>query len=113
MKVLDIKSIGLASVNKKYEINRATGTLYLSRAYADFKKLIQLSAAKARISPPYSVRIDIATKADIDNAIKPILDGLQAAGVIDDDKNVIELTVKKTPVQRRVDSSLVVYVVSI
>ena len=47
---------------------------------------------------------------DIDNAIKVTLDALQEKGVIDDDKNVLELNIIKVPAKRGTPGSITVYV---
>ena len=47
---------------------------------------------------------------DIDNAIKVTLDAIQEKGVIDDDKNVLELNVIKVPATRGASGSIAVYV---
>ena len=49
------------------------------------------------------------TRLDIDNAIKPILDALVASGRIDDDRNVIDLSVGKV----RVESTVLVRVTGV
>lgn len=52
---------------------------------------------KSPISGPVSVEISLKRprkNADIDNRIKPVLDLLQAAAVIDDDKNVQEIAAR-------------------
>lgn len=99
MRVLDISEIKIASINGKYDKMRS-GRLYLSPKYRSFKDELVYRCRATRIKPPYAVTIDIHTATDIDNAIKVILDSLQIKGVIDDDKNVMHLTVKKTHIKR-------------
>ena len=95
MKVLDAENIQLVSVNNKYTKNRS-GRLILTNEYRQFKKTITTLCKKVKIDKPYEVKIWFSGRHDIDNCIKPILDGLQAAGVISNDKHVYKLNVTKT-----------------
>lgn len=56
------------------------------------------------VSGPSAVRIEIATAKDIDNIIKPILDCLQECGAIENDREVIRLSVLKYKAKRGHDS---------
>jgi Holliday junction resolvase RusA-like endonuclease len=62
------------------------------------------------IQSPYEVHIDVSAYQDIDNFIKPILDILQLGKVIDNDKNVNLLYVRKTPIKRGQLGKLEVFV---
>ena len=113
IKVIDIDNIKLGRVNQKFGKNSKTNRLYLLKEYRDFKDLIQLITRKIRIEPPYAVKIEVQTYADIDSFIKPLLDGIQSAGTITTDKEVRHLVVIKTPGKRGKPSSLKVYVSSL
>ncbi len=47
------------------------------------------------------VSIHIVTNHDIDGLLKPVLDSLQAAGFIDNDKNILELHVFRAKKKNR------------
>lgn len=110
MKVLELKNVQLASVNAKYGVNQRTGRLFLTPQYRLFKELVACMCKAVEIDPPYSVTIDIKTCMDIDNAIKPVLDGLQSAGIITDDKHISALHIYKTASKKGAPSDLTVYV---
>jgi len=111
MKVLDLQGVKfLTSINEKYGYNPKVKRLYLKSKYRAFKKLIKFSCVKTKIDPPYEVCIKLTGNLDIDNTIKPILDGLGSAGVIDNDRNVHRLLVIKIPEKNAAKQSLKVYV---
>jgi Holliday junction resolvase RusA-like endonuclease len=113
IKVIDIDNIKLGRVNQKFGKNWKTNKLYLLDEYRKFKDLIQLITRKVKIDPPYAVKIEVETYADIDSFIKPLLDGIQTAGTITTDKEVRHLVVLKTPGKKGRPSSLKVYVGSL
>ena len=96
MVVIDLEGIKLASINNKY-ISRK---YILSKPYREFKKLIIDNCTKVQIKPPYFVTMEFETYKDLDAPIKPCLDALEDAGVIDNDRNVLGLHVIKTPTKR-------------
>jgi Holliday junction resolvase RusA-like endonuclease len=110
MKVLDLKGADLISVNEKYGYNPKSGKLYLSSKYRAFKELIVANCVKEKIQSPYEVFIKLVANLDIDNPLKPILDGLESAGVIDNDKNVHCLVVLKIPEKDITKQSVVVHI---
>jgi Holliday junction resolvase RusA-like endonuclease len=105
MIVLSIKNIKFASINEKYCKNKQ-GRLYLSKPYREFKEIIQMCCRKDNlrnngcIKSPYRVIIHFSAYHDIDAFLKPVIDGIQAAGIIDNDKNIHELYVFKKPLKR-------------
>ena len=113
MKILDVENIKIPSINGKYGVNPKTGRLYLQPKYREFKELIENMVVQfsidTKIEPPYSVKINVGTALDIDNFIKVLLDSLQQARLIDDDKNVHRLTINKTPVKKGSANSLQVF----
>jgi len=113
MKILDVQNIKIPSVNGKYSVNHNTGRLYLSKKYRAFKDLMETLivqfAIDTKIDPPYSLRINVSTAVDIDNFLKPLIDSLQQARLIDDDKNILRLIIEKKPVKRGELGSLQVF----
>ena len=109
-KVIDIDNILLASINRKYRVSQAGGKWILTRQYRDMKKLLTMVSKKGRLDPPYRIDIQMQTFIDIDNPVKCIQDSLQAAGIIDDDMNVLQLNVTKQPLPKGQPGRLVVYV---
>lgn len=99
MLVLDIAEIQIASINNKFRKN-SKGQLYLSPEYRQFKTDLTKCCRGVTLKPPYAVSIELSTATDADAPIKAILDALQDKGVIDDDANVLELSVRKKPIKR-------------
>jgi Holliday junction resolvase RusA-like endonuclease len=105
-KVIDIENIKLPSLNNKF-MNRSYS---LTPEYRKFKEMIFRVAVKHKpVDPPYNVLIEFTGYTDIDNPIKCIIDGLQQKGIIDNDKNVLGLTINKIPIKRGRLSKLAVY----
>jgi len=113
MKILDIENIKIPSINGKFGYNPKTGRLFLQPKYRAFKELIEdmvvQFSANVKIEPPYSLRINVSTYMDVDNFIKPLQDSLKQAKLIDDDKNILRLTINKTPVKKGSPNSLQVF----
>lgn len=113
MKVIDLKNIKLTSINGKYGYNPKLKRFYLTPEYRKFKKLLTQEIkynTSITIKPPYYVEIRIKTNLDIDNCIKVILDALEDSGVIDNDKNILGLLILKQEIDKKIKSSLEVYV---
>ena len=108
--VLSIKNLKFASLNNKYNKNKYTGKLFLTKSYREFKDLIILCAKKGFIKPPYRMMIRAETALDYDNILKPISDGLEVAGVIDNDKNINEIFIFKKSIKRGQAGSLKVFI---
>ena len=98
--ILSIENIKLGRINDKYQIDQKTGQLFLTKTYRDFKNLVMLKSVRGQIKAPYKVIIKIETYSDIDACIKPIYDGLEKAGVISNDKYILEEHIYKTPIKR-------------
>lgn len=98
--ILSIENIKLGSINEKYAWNKKLGRLILSDTYRDFKNLIILKAVRGQIKAPYKVMIKAETYRDIDNFIKPLHDGLEVAGIISNDRYILEEHIYKTPIKR-------------
>jgi Holliday junction resolvase RusA-like endonuclease len=58
------------------------------------------------------MKIEVSTAMDIDAPIKPILDGLNGQA-IDDDRNILKLTVIKEKIKRGEFGSLKIFVKSL
>ena len=114
MIVLDIDNIHLPSVNAKYTINPRTGKLILAPSYrqiADtFSEVMKHYGSKAKITSPYSVKIEVGTYLDADNFVKPVFDSLQKVGIIDNDRNILHYEVHKAPRKRGEANSIKVEV---
>ena len=106
--VIDLKQIHLVSLNRGYK--RGKKSFYVSGDYRNFKDLLVMSCWKGRVEPPYIVEINIEAYNDIDACIKVILDSLQIAKIIDDDKFVMKLNVTKQPTKRGKAGDLLVKV---
>lgn len=100
MIILDVENIILSSINEKYNYNFKKRQLFLNSNYKTFKDLVSLTVRKVRIDPPYQVSIFFEGYIDVDAPIKAILDGLQAAGVLKNDRDVLDLRVMKKRTKR-------------
>ena len=102
MKILDVDNISIPSINKKYGYDSKSGRMYTTPAVIQYGK-------RPMAQPPYSVKVEVSTALDIDNFIKPLMDGMQKSGIINDDANVHELIIRKTPVKKGTPNSLKIY----
>jgi len=100
--ILDLENIKLVSVNAKY-MNK---NFILTKEYRKFKKTIKDNAKKTQLSAPQHLKIYMETALDIDNAVKPILDGLE--NVLGNDRNVCRLELIKKPIKKGGAGRLVV-----
>ena len=109
MRVVELENIKIPSLNNKYGMNKYTGQLFLTKEYREFKKLIESNCIPCDVRPPYYVYIEVTGYNDIDNAIKPILDGIEGKA-IDNDKNVLRLVVEKIPTTKKSMNKIIVEV---
>jgi Holliday junction resolvase RusA-like endonuclease len=111
IKILDLKNIKIASVNKKYGYNPKSGKLYLTKEYKDFKNLVTKSVIIPNeiIEKPYCVKVEVETPHDIDNYLKPLFDALEKSSIIENDKYICKLTVKKKTIKKGTKSSIRVF----
>lgn len=107
-KVIDLENIKIPSINHKYVLSR--GRLVLSIEYRIWKNFIKQNCIKKKIGGPYCVDIYIDTNKDIDNCIKMIIDAIADAGVVDNDKNIVQLFVSKQPIKKGYPEKLIVLV---
>jgi Holliday junction resolvase RusA-like endonuclease len=110
MKVLHIENCKFASLNNKYQIDRRTGGLFLSKEYRIFKDLLLKNCWPIKIDPPYRVIIEAECYHDADNFTKPVIDALEEKGVIDNDRNVLNIQIVKTPIKKNLAGKIIVYV---
>jgi Holliday junction resolvase RusA-like endonuclease len=110
--IVDLENINLASVNKKY-VNK---NFALSNEYRNFKDAVSWSAKAHLVDKEFDalgrfkMLIEFSAATDIDNVIKPVIDGVFRVGILEaDDKNVLELIVKKKPIKRGKLGSIQVY----
>ncbi len=89
------------SLNNAF-INVKRGGRVKSKRYREWCNAAHFSVIASvplprRVSPPYSVRVSvpIGTRADIDNLIKPLFDVMQRAGVMTNDREVVEVLARK------------------
>jgi len=94
--VLDLNNVKLASINNKY-ISRQ---YILTKEYRNFKKLATKACAKLNMDPPYKITIMFKMYKDIDAPLKPVLDALETAGIITNDRYVTELHIHKETIKR-------------
>ena len=109
--VIQLEDIKIPSINAKYNWNPKAKRLFINKSYQDFKNLLKASCKRVSVRAPYAVEIHITSYNDIDNAVKAILDSLD--NVIDNDRDVEELHVFKTPNKRGRSGALKVYVSSL
>jgi len=110
MKVLELHNIKIPSINNKFGYNPKINRLYVLPEYNSFKNIIKNNVSNIHIEPPYSISILFSAYIDIDNPIKPTLDALQESGIIDNDKNIIELSIIKSPIKRGQPGSISIYI---
>jgi Holliday junction resolvase RusA-like endonuclease len=110
IKIIDIEGIKIASINQKYGYNRTLGRAFISKEYSQFKKLVIMSCKKLRLDGPYRLQIEFGGYIDIDAPIKCIMDGIETAGVIYNDREVYELKVIKYPQKKGADNWLIVHI---
>ena len=97
MKVLSIENIKIVGKNQKYYKNFA-----LTNEYRNFKKEIEYCIVKPseKILRPYRVTIEFTMYHDIDAPVQTILDALESAGIIDNDRYITELNIVKNTTKR-------------
>lgn len=100
MFVLDIDNVKIIGKNKKYIKSRVTGNLILSPEYRDFKTQLFHAMKKVNLDGPYYVTISLSTYLDIDAPVQAIFDTLEDKGIIKNDREILEYTVKKYPIKK-------------
>lgn len=99
-KIIDVEGIQFCSANDKITIKAKRGrgifpvnTGKYNQYVHDVKLLSSLKMKGDKLKPPYKLIISSRSLLDPDNGIKGLFDGLQASGVIDNDKNIRVYTV--------------------
>jgi len=100
MIILKIDNIKLPRVNAKYFKNFSLRPEYRDGKNFLTRCLKEQTEGLPKVKPPYSIIINVGTHFDIDSFVKPTLDSMQDAKVIDNDKNVLHLEIYKTPLKR-------------
>ena len=112
MKIVDL-DLKMSSINQRYGFNPKTGKLFNNSEYKQFKEALKQDMAQRHVKPvesPYYVDIYMETYVDIDAPIKAILDAMESYGVIDNDKNVLQLSVQKRQIGKGKKSKLQIVV---
>lgn len=109
--VLNFKGKGIG-VNDKYTINKRTRRIILTDQYRQFEELLFYAVRpefrNLMLKPPYDVKIEFITYKDIDAMVKPCLDTLTRAGVIEDDREVLDNHNKKIKAKRGSEDLIIV-----
>ncbi len=108
MIILDLKSVELPRVNDRYNRNFSLTKSYRERKEELEWQIARTTRGKEKIKPPYTVIIKVGTHYDIDSYVKPLLDSMQTAGVIDNDKNILSLTIDKVKLKRNEPNWIIV-----
>ena len=104
MMILDLNSVQLPRVNERYNKNFSLCAAYRGKKQNLINEIVLYSRGMSKLKAPYCVIIKVGTHLDIDSFIKPLMDAMQSAGVIDNDKNVLALTIEKTKVKKNQDN---------
>ena len=92
----------LCSINQKFFIMR--GRNILSTKYRQVKAYLigyfGLHDKEELPDPPYKITVQSSQYEDIDANLKIMLDALECAGVIENDRMVHSLKILKTPIKR-------------
>ena len=111
IKILELKNIKLASINKKYGgVNKHTGRMFVSKDYIATQEMLYLSLRKVRIDSPIQLDIYLESYKDIDNIIHNIVNSIQKKGIIKNDRDINHLRVYKKPLKRGSLDSLHVFI---
>jgi Holliday junction resolvase RusA-like endonuclease len=114
----EIKDISLVSVNERHIIamNKKTGGKFIknsteyNRLIKDLFTVFRFAHKCETLKGKVLVEIVVSTYKDIDNVIKPVIDSLQKAEVIEDDRNVSKLYIVKNEIKKGSPDSIIVKV---
>jgi Holliday junction resolvase RusA-like endonuclease len=108
MVVLMLPKVELPRINDKFNKNFSLKQTYRSKKENLVRRLIDDNKGLEKVKPPYQVEIEIGTHYDIDSCIKPLLDSMQDAELIDNDKNILKMIIEKEKVKRNEDNWIIV-----
>ena len=107
IKILDIEETKLVGINSKFANRRYV----LTTGYRKQKELFALLYKKIPIiEGKFKVLVEIKTYKDVDALAKPVLDSMEVAGIIANDRNCLDLHIKKEVGIRGRLESLKVYI---
>jgi Holliday junction resolvase RusA-like endonuclease len=121
-KIIDFDEIKIVSVNQKYMLGRNKSQLVLSPKYRDFKDDLSLNCKQRLITQrlkfkdnaKFKIEIELECYVDIDAPVKCILDSIFRTGIIEaNDRDVMELIVKKKKRKKGSLSSIKVFICEI
>ena len=104
MMILDLNSVQLPRVNERYNKNFSLTNAYRDKKQNLIDEITLNCRGMKKVKSPYVVLIQVGTHLDIDSFVKPLLDAMQKAEVINNDKNVLALTIEKTTVKKNQDN---------
>jgi Holliday junction resolvase RusA-like endonuclease len=106
MQIINVDDIKMSSVNRWLKFNRKTGQAYKTLEYKTFMQELFYRMNSVDIKDlPFGLIVEVKCYQDIDNIIKPLLDVIQQKYDIND-RNCINLTVKKEHIKRGSLSSI-------
>lgn len=107
IKIIELQDVKLTGINSKYISKRYV----LSSGYRKTKELIKDSCVDIpKIEGNFKLKVILTTYKDIDALIKPIMDSIEDAGIIENDRYCLGLNVIKYPGKRGGLESLEVYI---
>lgn len=103
-----LSKVELPRINDKFNKNFSLKQTYRSKKENLVRELINQNQGLEKIKSPYVVNIEVGTHYDIDSYIKPLLDSMQDAELIDNDKNILKMIVEKEKVKRNEDNWIII-----
>lgn len=103
-----LDKVELPRINDKFNKNFSLKQTYRSKKENLVRRLVEDNKGLEKIKSPYVVNIEVGTHYDIDSFVKPLLDSLQDAELIDNDKNIFKMIIEKEKVKRNEDNWIIV-----
>jgi Holliday junction resolvase RusA-like endonuclease len=115
MKIIELENIKIVGINTRSRVMIRNGKpfYYTDKKYKEFKKCLTDACINTTIQPPYSVTMHVSCYHDIDAVTKVVLDALEEANVINNDRHIYELFQYKTPIKKSSKGSIEVWVTSL
>jgi len=98
----------LVSENERLQRTKQ-GKYFTSTKYKKIKEEYRKVMKLCKLNKPYQFNIFVSTYKDIDNIIKPLFDVMQEAEIIENDKYIEMVKIKKTPIKRNEIEKIEVY----